>query len=162
MIIFQKIYILLVLFKFFKGINMKKNKLEQKSKPIGVILFISITIAVIIIVFASQFLFDSKNQSYLNLPVTDSSQLTGLDAFANCLTENDAVFYGTEWCGFCTQQKNIFGDSMKYINYIDCDRNRNICSAQGITGFPTWKIKGQSYPGVQSLDVLASRTGCEL
>ena len=140
----------------------KKNQLEEKSQNKVVMTIFWITIAIIIIVFASQFLFNSEPRTIDRVIDVDPSQLTGLDAFANCLTENDAVFYGTEWCGFCTQQKNIFGDSMKYINYIDCDRNRNICSAQGITGFPTWKIKGQSYPGVQSLDVLASRTGCEL
>jgi hypothetical protein len=84
------------------------------------------------------------------------------DDFAQCLTDNGAIFYGTEWCGFCQQQKAMFGNSMKNINFIDCDRNRNTCMSEGITGYPTWKINGQAYSGVQQLTRLADLTGCEI
>lgn len=85
-----------------------------------------------------------------------------LDEFAQCLTEQGAIFYGTEWCGFCQRQKEDFGPSMQYINFIDCDQNRNLCQSEGITGYPTWKINGQLYPGMQQLNRLSDITGCEL
>jgi len=84
------------------------------------------------------------------------------DDFAKCLTENGAIFYGTEWCGFCQRQKESFGASMQYINFVDCDQNRNTCMSEGITGYPTWKINGQLYSGLQQLDRLSSLSGCEL
>lgn len=84
------------------------------------------------------------------------------DEFATCLSENGAIFYGTEWCGFCQQQKAMFGKSMKNINFIDCDQNRNLCMSEGITGYPTWKINGQLYPGLQSIDKLSDLSGCEI
>ncbi|MCC7574045.1 hypothetical protein KO361_00435 [Candidatus Woesearchaeota archaeon] len=85
-----------------------------------------------------------------------------LDEFAKCLTEQGAIFYGTEWCGFCQQQKTMFQESMQHINFIDCDQNRNTCQQEGITGYPTWKINGQLYPGMQQLTRLSDISGCEL
>jgi hypothetical protein len=84
------------------------------------------------------------------------------DEFAECLTDNGAIFYGTEWCGFCQQQKEMFGASMQNVNFIDCDQNRNTCMSEGITGYPTWKINGQLYPGLQQLTRLSELSGCTL
>jgi glutaredoxin len=84
------------------------------------------------------------------------------DGFAQCLTESDAKMYGTEWCSFCKKQKALFGDSFQYVDYIDCDKNNQECTESGITGYPTWKIKGENYPGVQSFERLSSLTGCKL
>ena len=84
------------------------------------------------------------------------------DEFATCLTDNGAIFYGTEWCGFCQQQKAMFGASMENVNFIDCDQNRDTCMSEGITGYPTWKINGQLYPGLQQLTRLSELTGCTL
>ena len=77
------------------------------------------------------------------------------DEFAKYLTEQGVKMYGTEWCPHCKNQKKLFGSSFQYIDYIDCDKNRNECSIAGITGYPTWKIGEQSYPGGQSLERLA-------
>ena len=84
------------------------------------------------------------------------------DALAQCLTENGAVMYGTEWCSHCKSQKKLFGKSFEYVNYVDCDKNREACSMAGIQGFPTWVISGENYPGLQALDKLGSLAGCEL
>lgn len=84
-----------------------------------------------------------------------------LDKFAQCLTDAGFVMYGTEWCPHCQSQKKMFGKSFKYIDYVDCDRNSKVCSAEKITGYPTWKINGESYPGVQQLERLASLSGCK-
>ncbi len=81
------------------------------------------------------------------------------DEFAKYLTEQGVKMYGTEWCPHCKNQKNLFGSSFQYIDYIDCDKNRNECSITGITGYPTWKINNQNYPGEQSLERLAQLSG---
>jgi hypothetical protein len=134
---------------------------HKKKTDYGKIVFFSL-LGIVVIVFASQFLFNGGNDEPNTPPTTPPGELSGLDAFAQCLTDNDAVFYGTEWCGFCNQQKTLFGDSLKYVNYIDCDKNTNVCTAQGIRGYPTWKVKGEPLVGVQSLQALASKTGCQL
>lgn len=84
------------------------------------------------------------------------------DTFAKCLSENGATMYGTEWCSHCRNQKAKFGNSFQYIDYVDCDRNKRDCLAAGVSGYPTWNIKGTNYPGEQSLYKLASLSGCSL
>jgi thiol-disulfide isomerase/thioredoxin len=84
-----------------------------------------------------------------------------LDDFAQCLTDNGAIFYGTEWCPHCKNQKAMFGNSMQKVNYIDCDKNKAKCQEAGITGYPTWKFAdGSSLSGTQFLSTLAEKTGC--
>ena len=84
------------------------------------------------------------------------------DTFAQCLSEKNVKMYGTEWCSHCKSQKELFGNSFKYVDYIDCDRNREACQVAGIKGYPTWVIDGQSYSGEQPLERLASLSECEL
>lgn len=81
------------------------------------------------------------------------------DEFAKYLTAKGVTMYGTEWCPHCKNQKKMFGSSFKYIHYVDCDKNRNECLINGVTGYPTWKIDGINYPGEQSLERLASLAG---
>ena len=84
------------------------------------------------------------------------------DEFAQCLTDAGVVMYGTEWCPHCNTQKAMFGNSFKLANYVDCDLSRSVCLSEGVTGYPTWKHNGQSYSGTQSLETLASISGCSL
>ena len=81
------------------------------------------------------------------------------DEFAKYLTEQGVVMYGTEWCPHCKNQKKLFGSSFQYIDYIDCDKNNKACSEAGISGYPTWKINKQNYPGEQSFEKLAQLSG---
>lgn len=81
--------------------------------------------------------------------------------FAKYLTEQGAVMYGTEWCSHCKTQKKLFGTSFKYINYVDCDKDQEQCKNAGVSGYPTWKINNQNYPGVQTLEKLAQLTKYE-
>lgn len=89
------------------------------------------------------------------------------DEFAQCLTEKGAVFYGAYWCHFCEQQKDMFGSSMKFVNYVECDpKGKNarpeLCVENNIRGYPTWIIDGKSYSGVQSLEKLSELTSCPI
>ena len=60
------------------------------------------------------------------------------DAFAKCLTEKGLVMYGAEWCENCKIQEEAFGESFKYIKYVECPENTKLCLDAGIQGYPTW------------------------
>ncbi len=79
---------------------------------------------------------------------------------AKCLTEKGIIMYGTGWCSFCQKQKDSFGDSFKYITFVDCDKNKEACLAAGVRGYPTWKINGENYPGLKSLRELSELANC--
>lgn len=95
------------------------------------------------------------------------SKSVNYDNFAQCLTNNAAVFYGAEWCSHCKEEKNTFGESFKFINYVECPQNTQICIDKGIKGYPTWII-GTSTDFIEGFDKnttfkqLSERTGCEL
>lgn len=84
------------------------------------------------------------------------------DDFAQCLTDNGVIMYGTDWCHFCKDQKSRFGKSFKLVNYVDCDRYKGECLSAGVEGYPTWVIDDEVKTGVQPLAELAAWTGCEL
>jgi|SRR3989344_3087557 len=96
---------------------------------------------------------------YLVFPKSPPGQY---DELASCLTEKGVVMYGTDWCPHCKNQKAMFGNSFKKINYVNCDFNVAECKNKGVTGYPTWIINGESYAGEQSLVKLASLTGCSV
>lgn len=85
---------------------------------------------------------------------------TNLDNFAKCLTEKWAMIYTTKTCGYCQKQKSMFGDSRQYINDIDCYANPTKCS--NIKSVPNWNINWKDFLGLQSLEILAEKTGCEI
>jgi len=87
---------------------------------------------------------------------------TKYDSFAKCLTEKGAVMYGTYWCTHCQAQKRDFGDSFKYVNYVECTEDKDRCIEEDIKGFPTWIVDEQLYPGRQKMEKLAELTGCKL
>ncbi|HLC89096.1 MAG TPA: thioredoxin domain-containing protein [Candidatus Nanoarchaeia archaeon] len=99
--------------------------------------------------------------SVLVIGCSSNNQTGDNDALAKCLTEKGAVMYGTEWCSHCKTQKEYFGSSFKYVDYVDCDRNRDRCTAADVKGYPTWQINGNNYPGAQPLERLASLAGCQ-
>ncbi|MBS3121346.1 hypothetical protein J4434_00495 [Candidatus Woesearchaeota archaeon] len=84
------------------------------------------------------------------------------DTFAKCLTEKGAVMYGTEWCKYCKAQKELFGNSFRFINYVDCEKQASKCIQDGIKGYPTWIIDGKIYSGKQEFFDLTFVTGCKL
>jgi len=90
------------------------------------------------------------------------------DEFAKCMTEKDTTFYGAYWCPHCANQKNIIGISMEHINYVECSLpekkgQTQVCIEANITTYPTWEFAdGTRLKGVQQLETLSEKTGCEL
>lgn len=89
-----------------------------------------------------------------------------MDNLAQCITSSGATFYGAWWCDVCAQQKAMFGNSIKYINYVECsyeNRSQNeLCSDKGIHSYPTWifNISEINKEGLLSLAALKNLTGC--
>ncbi|MFA5095067.1 MAG: hypothetical protein WC447_00150 [Candidatus Paceibacterota bacterium] len=88
---------------------------------------------------------------------------TKYDAFAQCLASKKLTMYGAVWCSHCQAEKARFGDSFKYVPYVECSENPDLCVAKGIESIPTWvNEKGEKYVGEQGLEKLSEISGCEL
>ena len=101
-----------------------------------------------------------------------------LDAFAKCIKDSGAKFYGAFWCPHCAAQKARFGKSADYLPYIECSNpdgqsQNQTCTDIGITTYPTWYFPTTTSPtatttaydvikGEQELVDLANRTSCPL
>ncbi len=83
---------------------------------------------------------------------------------AKCITDSGARMFGAEWCGHCKDQKEMFGEHWKHINYIECDSPSGqapACALAGIEGYPTWEFgDGSRQGGAIPLSNLAELTGC--
>jgi len=84
------------------------------------------------------------------------------DDLAKCLTEKGAIIYGNDFCQFTARQLNSFGKSERYLKYVKCAANQQLCDSKDIRITPTWEISGKMYSGIQSFEKLAELTGCKL
>ena len=94
------------------------------------------------------------------------------DAFATCIAQSGATFYGAFWCPHCQAQKKLFGTSAKLLPYVECstpDASGQVkaCTDKNITSYPTWELAdGTRIPDENSagvtLETLAAKTGCVL
>jgi hypothetical protein len=92
------------------------------------------------------------------------------DGFARCLSQRDVKMYGAYWCPHCTEEKEWFGASFKYVPYIECGIPGNTtqvvqaCKDAEIKHFPTWQFPptGERVEGEMPLADLSLRTGCPL
>lgn len=90
------------------------------------------------------------------------------DSFAQCLTDKEVKFYGAYWCPHCATQKEMFGSSFQYVNYVECSLpnkagQTEVCIQAKIESYPTWEFDdGSRVTGVQSLQQLALQSGCSL
>ena len=89
------------------------------------------------------------------------------EQLAKCLTSKGALMYGAYWCPHCADQKKLFGDSVHFIKYIECDAkgtnaNPQACQKANIQSYPTWTIPGGSnLNGTQNLTDLAAWSKCK-
>ena len=100
---------------------------------------------------------------FLYFKVMEDYKPGAYDDFAKCLNQKDAVMYGAYWCGHCKDQKKMFGNSFKYIDYVECTEMEETCDKEGIGGYPTWKFADNvTKEGVLELMELSELTGCGL
>ena len=83
------------------------------------------------------------------------------DDFAKCLSDKGIIMAGTDWCHFCQEQKGLFGKSFKFINYKNCDIEKEWCSSNSVKNYPAWIFPdGTRQIGVQKLTALSQASGC--
>ena len=84
-----------------------------------------------------------------------------LDGFARCLTEKGFTMYGAYWCPHCQNEKAAFGDSFRYVTYVECTKEPNQCVAAKVDGYPTWiGPGGVRLEGEQGIERLSKISGC--
>jgi len=90
--------------------------------------------------------------------------LVKLSEFSSCLAEKGLIIYGANWCGWTKKLAidtlggfDIAGDA-----YIECTEEEELCSSEGVTGYPTVKLNGESYSGGRTLEALGEATGCSV
>jgi len=87
------------------------------------------------------------------------------DAMAKCMASKQVKMYGAYWCPHCADQKEILGESYRFV-YVECGvpgshAESEQCSAQGVKVFPTWRFQNSALtPGVFSAEELGDKTGC--
>ena len=94
-----------------------------------------------------------------------------LDKLANCLADKKVKEYGAFWCPNCAKQQKMFGSSYNIIKdknvYVECDpRGENpqpeLCLDKKVNKYPDWEFSnGDRIVGVQELEILAEKAGCE-
>ena len=90
------------------------------------------------------------------------------DAFAKCIAQSGAKFYGAFWCPHCAAQKQEFGSSEQYLPYVECSLpdesgQTQVCIQNNIQSYPTWVFPdGSRLTGTTPLATLAQKTGCVL
>ncbi len=88
--------------------------------------------------------------------------------FAQCLTAKGVVEYGAYWCQHCAKVKAQFGDSFKYVNYVECDpkgtnAQPQLCIDKGIEAYATFIFPdGTRLVGEPTMQELSNASGCAL
>ncbi|MEF8916756.1 MAG: lamin tail domain-containing protein [Candidatus Bipolaricaulota bacterium] len=92
----------------------------------------------------------------------DLSTTGEVDLLAGCLTRNQVKMYGLVTCPHCQSQKDEFGNSVRYVNYVECSENRRTCIDAGIRSVPAWVFENSNRHkvGLKSLERLSSLAGC--
>ncbi len=90
-----------------------------------------------------------------------------LASFAQCLADSGLVFYGSKYCPHCQNQKELFGEAVEEINYVECvgedDQWTEQCQKDEIQSVPTWIMAdGEKVVGYQTLSKLSELSGCPL
>jgi len=99
----------------------------------------------------------------ISRPAESNISSTKYDTFAKCLALKNLTMYGTVWCSHCKAEKARFGDSFKYVPYVECTENPNLCLEKGVESYPTWLDEnGGKYIGEQGLEKLSQISSCEL
>lgn len=112
------------------------------------------TVVVLVIVVLSVLL----GWRYFGRPAGEGSNL---DAFAQCLRDKGVTMYGAEWCSHCQAEKDRFGESFRFVPYVECPNEPQKCLDAGIEGYPTWMWPdGRKLVGEQGLERLSQESGC--
>ncbi|MFA6022590.1 MAG: hypothetical protein WC781_00720 [Candidatus Pacearchaeota archaeon] len=128
----------------------ESNKLAKISKK-KIMTFVAIAF-VIVICIAYYLSFIESNKNYEDI--------------AKCLTSKNVTMYGSIFCSHCQEEKKTFGDSWKYVNYVECSMvnlpgENEFCISKKIEAYPTWEFpNGSRKVGFISPEELGKITNC--
>lgn len=121
--------------------------MEKSNKILWII---GVVIAIIILgLLTNGFGFFSPTGQVTNEPFTGD-----VSALAEHLG-NTAVLYYSDSCPHCHTQMAMFGTDVDKLNKINVQET----PVENLEGVPAWKINGQIYYSVQSLERLAELSG---
>ena len=112
--------------------------------------------------YASKAISSATGKSILGQVIKNNENTGSLDSFAECLAEKGVILFINEGCPYCAKQKEIFGNSVQYLDIVKCEEYGGTCSENKIDRVPTWLINGEKYVGVQTLESLSEISGCVL
>ena len=85
---------------------------------------------------------------------------TALDRFAGCLTKQGVKLKTLPYCGACQDQKELLGESIKYIVNVNCREYADFCGKRH-KYVPAWISDDKVFEGIKSLEELAEAFNCE-
>ncbi len=108
-----------------------------------------------------------ENEEALRRKAAEEEEFSSgqLETLAKCLTGKRVKFYGSENCSYCKKQKEMFGDAVTFLPYIECtaEETKPLCDEAEIRGFPTWDFPGKErVMGVQLPRGLVELSGCSI
>ena len=81
------------------------------------------------------------------------------EELAKCIGSKSALYIQTG-CFACQKQEDLFGDTYKFLNTIDCLVQKQECLDKEITATPTWIINSKKFVGIRTIEKLKELTGC--
>jgi len=91
------------------------------------------------------------------------------DDFAKCLDAKGVKMYGSKDCMHCAKQKESFGSSFQYVDYVECSvdgqpgAEAEACRDAGVMAYPTWIFPDKTLvEGEMSFGELSDKSGCAL
>ncbi|AFY74343.1 putative membrane protein [Synechococcus sp. PCC 7502] len=130
------------------------NLFSREWEDSGQLIFTGLIVGAIVLV-GTLGIYSSQNKQAF-IPQTYAGRL------AQHLTTAGSKMYGAFWCPHCREQKELFGEAVKAVPYVECATNQANprvqsaeCRSKQIESYPTWEIGGKLYPGVKQLDELA-------
>lgn len=125
-----------------------------------------IVIGAIVLIGIGAAIFTNRNT---NSADSGNDVLSPKVAFAQCLKDSGAIFYGAFWCPHCQAQKKLFGSqAIKKLPYIECSTpdgkaQNQICIDSGVKSYPTWQFAdGTRQTGELTFAELAEKTSCPI
>jgi cyclophilin family peptidyl-prolyl cis-trans isomerase len=106
----------------------------------------------------------SPSGSQVSTSSAEGEAAPDLVAFAKALRDAGVIFFGADWCPNCVQQKRLFEDGARFLDFREVtnpNRTPNALGiAEGVSTYPTWQFQnGSRQTGVLTLAQLSSASG---
>lgn len=98
----------------------------------------------------------AEPESPIAEPVETEPEESSADLLS-CIAES-ATLYGASWDSNTQQALALFEDAGVELDHVLCDARGAAC--EGIEGYPTWRIGGETYLGRMSVAQLSRAAGC--